>query len=263
MQRIFFKVAYDGTDYAGWQIQPDNVSIQQFIESRLEQLYVNQPVRIHASGRTDSGVHAVAQTVTFDPPECPHIPLENLQIALNHSLPDAIRIKETQFADAPDFHARYSAKGKAYTYVINRGRKTPFNAPYSWHLPDCRDICEIRKVAMILEGEHDFSAFTTSRKKIDNAVRTIYKIDIQEFDDFLTITCVGSGFLYKMVRNIAGLLTATGRGTINAEFTKEILKSKDRSIAPESAPPNGLFLMEVFYEKNAWKKFQLDKLPFG
>lgn len=262
MPRIFFKVAYDGTDYGGWQIQPDNISIQQLIESRLEQLYVNQPIRIHASGRTDAGVHAVAQSVTFDSPEAPHIPPENLQTALNNSLPGAIRIKGAKFAEIPDFHARYSAKGKAYSYVINRGEQTPFNSRYCWYLPDCKDVCEIRKTATMLEGEHDFSAFTTSRKEIDSAVRTIYRIDIQEFDDFIAITCVGSGFLYKMVRNIAGLLAMAGNGEVNAKFAAELLAGKDRSVAPKSAPPNGLFLMEVFYEENAWKNFKLTKLPF-
>lgn len=261
-QRIFFKVAYDGTDYAGWQIQPDNISIQQLVESRLEQLYVNQPVRIHASGRTDAGVHAIAQTVTFDSPEAPHIPPGNLQIALNNSLPNAIRIKDVKFAKTPDFHARYSAKGKAYTYVINRGEQTPFNARYSWYLPKCDNICEIRKAVVPLEGEHDFSAYTTSRNKIDNAVRTIYKIDIQEFDNFITITCVGSGFLYKMVRNIAGLLAMVGTGEGNAKFAEELLNGRDRSLGPKAAPPNGLFLMEVFYEEDAWKNFKLEKLPF-
>ena len=263
MGRIFFKVAYDGTDYGGWQIQPDNTSIQQMIENRLEQLYVNQPVRIHASGRTDAGVHAIAQTVTFDSPECPHIPPGNLQIALNNSLPDAIRIKDAQIADFPDFHARYSAKGKAYTYVINRGEQSPFKARYSWHLPKCKDLCEIRKVAAVLEGRHDFSAFTTTRIKIDNSVRSIFRIDIQEFDDFITITCVGSGFLYKMVRNITGLLVLAGSGEADAKSAEELLKGKDRAAGPKGAPPNGLFLMEVFYDSDSMENFKLEKLPFA
>lgn len=263
MSRIFFQVAYDGTDYAGWQIQPDNISIQQYIESRLEQLYVNQPVRIHASGRTDAGVHAVAQTVTFDSPDAPHIPPGNLQIALNNSLPESIRIKAAKFAETPDFHARYSAKGKAYTYIINRGERTPFNSRYSWHIPTCKDICEIRKAAQVLVGEHDFSAFTTSRKDIDNAVRTIYRIDIQEIGECLAITVVGSGFLYKMVRNIAGVLALAGTGELDAKFAEKLLTGKERAAGPKAAPPNGLFLMEVFYEENAWKEFKVEKLPFG
>jgi len=262
MSRIFFKTAYDGTDYGGWQIQPDNISIQQIIEYKLEQLYVNQQVRIHASGRTDAGVHAMGQTVTFDPPDAPHIPPDKLQTALNNSLPPAIRIKDAKFAEIPDLLARYSAKGKAYTYIINNGTQTPFNARYSWHQVKCRNICEMRNAAAVLEGEHDFSAFTTSRKKIDNAIRTIHKIEIQEFDNFITITCIGSGFLYKMVRNIAGLLASAGNGETDATCTEKILNDKIRAVAPKAAPPNGLFLMEVFYEKNAWKKFALNKLPF-
>ena len=226
MSRIFFKVAYDGTDYAGWQIQPDNISIQQLIEQRLEQLYVNQPVRIHSSGRTDAGVHAVGQTCTFDPPEAPHIPPENLQVALNNSLPQSIRIKGAKFADSPDFHARYSAKGKAYTYLINRGELTPFNARYSWYLPVCTNLEYMRECAEILTGEHDFSAFTTSLKDIDNAVRTIYRVDLQEFGDFLSITFVGSGFLYKMVRNLVGMLVLAGEGEVDAKFAENLLKEK-------------------------------------
>ena len=219
-------------------------------------------MRIHASGRTDAGVHAVGQTVTFDPPDAPHIPPANLQIALNNSLPLAIRIKDAKFATTPDLHARYSAKGKAYTYIINNDKQTPFNARYSWHQIQCKNICEIRKSAAVLEGEHDFSAFTTSRKKIDNAIRTIHKIEIQEFNNFIAITCIGSGFLYKMVRNIAGLLASAGNGEVDATFTEKILENKIRADAPKAAPPNGLFLMEVFYKNNEWQKFVLKELPF-
>ena len=261
--RIFFKVAYDGTDFGGWQVQPENPSVQQLIEGRLEQLYVNQPVRIHSSGRTDAGVHAVGQAVTFDPPEIPNIPPENLQTALNNSLPASIRIKDAKFADTPDFHARYSAKGKAYTYVINFGEQTPFNARYSWYFPEIADIPAMRRAAAILEGEHDFSAFTTSRSDIENAVRNIYRVDIQEFGDFLALTFVGSGFLYKMVRNLTGLLALVGTGEMGSDEVGQIMESKDRSVAPKSAPPNGLFLMEVFYVEDVWKNFQLTRLPFA
>lgn len=263
MPRIFFKVAYDGTDYAGWQIQPDNVSIQELIENRLEQLYVNQPIRIHASGRTDSGVHSVGQTCTFDAPDAPHIPPENLQVALNNSLPEAIRIKEAKFTETPDFHARYSAKGKAYTYIINKGEITPFNARYSWHLPNCKNMDEMGRCADLLTGEHDFSAFTTSRKNIEDAVRTIYRIEFKDFGNFSAITFIGSGFLYKMVRNIVGMLVSAGQGEIDAAFAEKLLKGRTRSEGPKAAPPNGLFLMQVFYDDDAWKSFDIEKLPFS
>lgn len=261
MKRIFFEVAYDGTDFGGWQVQPDNPSVQELIEERLAELYVNQAVRIHSSGRTDSGVHAMGQTVTFDPPGRPRIPPENLKQALNNSLPDSIAIRDARFAPEPDFHARFSAIGKAYTYIINIGEKTPFNSRYSWNIPDCREIQKIKEAASFLTGTHDFSSFTTSRKDIENAVRTIYRIDIEEKDKMLCITVIGSGFLYKMVRNIVGTLIMVGQGEMQPEEVAEILKIKERSKAPKSAPPNGLFLMKVFYEKEALEDFALDVLP--
>lgn len=251
MSRIFFEVAYDGSDFSGWQVQPDKISIQQRIEERLSELYVNQPIRIHASGRTDSGVHAMGQAVTFDPPEHPSIPPTNLQKALNNSLPESIRIRNISFTEQPDFHARYSAVGKAYTYVINRGEALPFNLRTSWHLPECRNICEINKAADILTGTHDFSSFTTARKNIDNAVRTIYRIDIEEEGDFLYLTFIGSGFLYKMVRSLVGTIVMVGSNQIESAKIAELLDAKDRSLAPKSAPPNGLFLMKVFYDKKS------------
>jgi len=261
-RRIFFEVAYDGTDFAGWQIQPDKMSVQQRIENRLSELYVNQPIRIHASGRTDSGVHALAQAVTFDAPDYPRIPPGNLQTALNNSLPDSITIRTAKFAEAPDFHARYSAIGKVYTYVINRGKQLPFNTRYSWHLPKCRDLCEIRKAADILTGEHDFSSFTSSKKNIDNAVRTIYRIEIDEYEEYLCLSFVGSGFLYKMVRTLVGALVAAGSGELQAANFAEILNAEDRSKAPRSAPANGLFLMKVFYDNDSLGKWELNQLPF-
>ena len=255
--RIFFEVAYDGTDFSGWQVQPDRLSVQECIENRLCELYVNQPVRIHSSGRTDAGVHAFAQAVTFDPPEAPRIPPENLCTALNNSLPDSITVRNAKFAPAPDFHARYSAVGKVYTYIINRGEKLPFRSRYSWHIPDCGDICEIRKAASLLEGTHDFSSFTTSRKDIESAVRTLYRIDIEESGDYIYLSFTGSGFLYKMVRSMVGALVLAGRGELKSADIATILQAENRSSAPRSAPPNGLFLMKVFYDEKSLSTWEL------
>ena len=257
IKRIFLEVAYDGTEFSGWQIQPEKPSVQERIEQKLSELYVNQKIRIHASGRTDSGVHAMAQAVTFDPPDHPQIPPENLKKALNNGLPDSISIRTAKFAATPDFHARYSAVGKAYTYVINRGEALPFNLRNSWHLPDCTDICEIRKAADIVTGIHDFSSFTNARKKIENAVRTIYRVDIHEEADMLYLTFVGSGFLYKMVRALVGAMVMVGSGKLKPANVAELLEAKDRSQAPMSAPPNGLFLMKVFYDKESLDKWEL------
>ena len=260
MSRIFFEVAYDGTDFAGWQIQPDKMSVQQRIENRLSELYVNQPIRIHASGRTDAGVHAMAQAVTFDPPAHPEIPPKNLQTALNNSLPDSIIIRSTKFTDTPDFHARYSAVGKAYTYIINRGEALPFNLRNSWHLPDCRNICELRKAADIVTGTHDFSSFTNARKKIENAVRTIYRVDVEEEGDLLFLTFIGSGFLYKMVRTLVGAMVMVGSNQLEPAKIAKFLAAKDRSQLPRSAPPNGLFLMKVFYDKESLENWKSPRL---
>lgn len=257
MKRIFFELAYDGTDYGGWQIQPDNISIQEVIEEKLADLYVNQPIRIHSSGRTDAGVHAMGQTITFDTPDRPRIPPENLKMALNNSLPDSIQIFNADFAPEPEFHARYSAIGKAYTYIINTGLKTPFNSRYSWNLPECKEIQDMKKASEFLQGTHDFSSFTTSRKDIDNAVRTIFRIDIEEKGEMLFMTFIGSGFLYKMVRSIVGSLIMVGKGEMEVNDVNKILDAKDRSKAPKSAPPNGLFLMKVFYNQDSLEKFNL------
>ncbi|MBN1864314.1 MAG: tRNA pseudouridine(38-40) synthase TruA [Victivallales bacterium] len=264
MPRMYLEVSYDGSDYGGWQRQPDVRTVQEEIERRLSELYVNQPVVIHSSGRTDAGVHAVAQPVTFDVPEYPGIPPENLLQALNNSLPDSIRINCVGLAPSDDFHARFSAVGKAYCYIINRGDKTPFNSRYSWHVPGCIDDDAVRRGAGHLVGEHDFAAFTNSRKDDDGGtVRRIFRIDVREFGYYLAMTFVGGGFLYKMVRNMAGVLALVGSGTHKPEDVLGFLKCADRSELPKPAPARGLFLMKAFYSEEDLAGFQLNHLPFG
>jgi tRNA pseudouridine38-40 synthase len=182
--------------------------------------------------------------------------------ALNHSLPPSVRILNAEFVE-PDFHARYSAVGKVYTYVINTGTEYPFTARYSWHLPGFENNSNLRESASVLEGTHDFAAFTTSVKKIDDSVRTVYKIEIKEFGDFTAISFKGSGFLYKMVRNLTGILALAGLGKIGSEDVKNVLNSKDRACAPKGAPPQGLFLSEVFYGKSEMQLYELNSLPFS
>jgi len=261
MPRIFFKVAYDGTDFSGWQVQPGRLTVQGEIERVLAQLFVNQPIRIHSSGRTDAGVHAMGQSVTCDLPDAPVIPPVNIKKALNHSLPCSIRILECRFVD-DDFHARFSAVGKSYSYIINRNLETPFTARYSWHQPLLRDLSSMTEACGVLTGTHDFAAFTTSRKDMDDTIRTIYKIDVEESGDFLSISFTGSGFLYKMVRNLTGLLVLIGQGLYSKDSVESILLSKTRSAAPKGAPPHGLFLMDVYYGKAELEDFKFDLLPF-
>lgn len=256
-ERILLEIAYDGTDFSGWQVQPDKRTIQGEIENKLARLYVNQLIRIHASGRTDSGVHALRQTATFTPPSHPYIPTKNLPTALNNALPDSIRIRTASFADG-DFHARFSARGKAYTYVINRAERLPFRDRYSWHLPDCANIAGMREAADAFTGEHDFSSFVTKSSKIDNPVRTVFEIGISEFGPLLFLTFVGSGFLYKMVRGLTGAMAVVGTGVKKPADIAEIMDSKRSSDNTPPAPARGLFLQRVFYDADDSGNFEFD-----
>ena len=161
-----------------------------------------------------------------------------------------------------DFHTRYDAIGKAYTYVINMGLETPFSGRYSmlstWKL----DVEKMRKAASHLIGTHDYSSFVAERKNIDDAVRTIYDIRVQDFGNFRCITFIGNGFLYKMVRNLVGTIYAAGNGTIQPGDAKKILEARDRTVAPDTAPAHGLFLMKVFFEPEDPRSFKLEQVPF-
>lgn len=255
--RIKFEIAYDGTDFAGWQVQPGKRTVQGEIEDRLQRLYVNQPVRIHASGRTDAGVHALRQVASFSPPERPAIPPENLCVALNNSLPSAVRIRSAVFAES-DFHARYSAVGKAYTYVINREERLPFLDRYSWHSPGCVDLKSVRRAAKMLTGEHDFAAFVTKSSKMDSTVREVFEIGVAERSGLLLLTFVGSGFLYKMVRGLTGALVAAGEGRKTPAEIADILESRCSVDSVPPAPARGLFLNRVFYDADESGNFDFD-----
>lgn len=257
----FLEISYDGTEFGGWQIQQNNVTIQGILENRLSKIYANQLIHIEACSRTDAGVHAIGQIISFMPPERPLVDKDKLYRSLNRMLPPSIRIKEVKKAPS-EFHARFSTVGKAYTYVINNGIPNPFTERWSWHLPNFKEICEIRKAVSYLEGMHDFSSFTVERKEIENAERRIYRIDVQEFGEFVCITFVGNGFLYKMIRSIIGTLAFVGSGKISAIKIKKILETKNRCDAYDTAPSKGLFLVKVFYDEGSLNKFILEKPPF-
>jgi tRNA pseudouridine38-40 synthase len=260
-RNFFMEVSFDGTDYLGWQSQPHGNTVQQALEKTLTKLFANQTIKVHSSGRTDAGVHALGMGVTFETPGSPYIPDDKIMSALNNLLPSTIRIQSIRYAEKA-FHARFSALGKAYTYIINTGAETPFNARYCWKRRQFKHIDDLCKAARILEGEHDFSAFTVRRKHYDSAVRKIYKIDIREFDNLLCITFIGNGFLYKMVRSMVGALEKVGTGRIKPDDIQRILDSKDRAQSEPTCPGHGLFLMKVFYEENEWQEFSLVKPPF-
>jgi tRNA pseudouridine38-40 synthase len=259
--RFFITFAYDGSKYSGYQKQPKKKTIQGEIEKALKQINDGKDVSLVASGRTDAGVHALGFVASFLAPERPDIPPEKLLKAVNRQLPGDIKvmsIKEVPF----EFHSRYDAMGKAYTYVLNLKDSSPFTDRYSWRPLRRLDPELLNAAAQRLVGTHDFSSFVVERSKIDDAVRTIYRIDQQLFGDYCTLTFVGNGFLYKMIRCLMGTIEAAGAGKLSPDAVTRILESKDRTNAPETAPPQGLFLMKVFYDKESLDNFKLEHLPF-
>ena len=260
-KRLLLEISFDGQNYGGWQIQPDNLTVQELIQDTLVKLYAGKPIKLVGSSRTDAGVHALGFVASFVAPAKPFIPLDKLKIALNGLLDSSVSIRK--ITEVPmDFHVRFGAVGKAYTYVINIGEESPFSADYSWLSRWKLDIDKMREAAKHLSGTHDFSSFVVNREDIENAVRTIYDIDFQLFGSYLCITFRGDGFLYKMIRCLVGTLEAVAAGAISVAQVKKILESKDRSKAPQTCPPHGLFLMKVFYDEAEIKKFKLKDVPF-
>ena len=243
-------LAYDGHDFAGWQIQPDRPTIQGALVSAIEHLTAEKTLP-QGSGRTDAGVHALAQvaSVCLNSP----IPAANLRSALNDILPPSIRILEVQEA-AADFHARRSARAKTYRYRIYRPDVCPpFRARYVYHYPYPLNEQRMIAAAAAVEGEHDFTSFAAvdpeSRKEgleIDN-VRTIFSSEWRRQDDELVYTVRGNGFLHHMVRNLVGTFLMIGKGTLNVEDLARIIARRDRSAAAATAPASGLFLVSVEY----------------
>ena len=247
MRNIKAVIAYEGTDFHGWQVQPGQRTIQGEIESVLAELE-GAPVNVHGSGRTDAGVHARGQTASFrlaNP-----IPCLNLRLALNHRLPPAIRVLE--LSEAPEeFHARYSATAKTYEYRIWRGEICPpFVRRTVYHLPYPLDEAEMAAAAPRFEGERDFRSLATNDgEPKESTVRTIFSSRLGREGEELVYRVRGSGFLYNMVRNIVGVLIEVGRGNWSAADVDRILAALDRRAAGPTAPAPGLFLASVEYHR--------------
>jgi len=242
-QRYKCKIAYDGTAYGGWQVQPTSITIQSLIQEALARLHKTK-IHVTASGRTDSGVHALAQVAHFDA-ETP----VNIR-ALNGILPRDIRILSITPIEK-DFHARYSATGKTYRYHLSLGEAhDPFTRQYSHHMFYTLDPELLTAAAAQFIGTHDFTSFANSASEgaaSKNAVRTITKCAVIPTDFGYTIEVSGNGFLYKMVRNIVGCLIQIATGKLPLETITHLLKAKDRTLAPPAAPAKGLFLCQVHY----------------
>lgn len=244
LRKVLLVVQYDGTDYFGFQRQPGLPTIQSELEDALSEL-LGSETAITGAGRTDAGVHALGQTVTFET-ESP-IPTERVVPALNALLPNEVSAIEASVVPE-DFHPRYSATGKLYGYrILNRTLPSPFIGRYAWHLTWDLDLALMRAAAQVLLGEHDFAAFSSSGSSVETTVRELRRLDIEPEGDLIEIRAEGNGFLYMMVRRIVGTLTDVGRGLISVEEVREVLRSLDRTRVKTIAPPQGLSLIKVTY----------------
>jgi len=244
MRTLKLTLAYDGTDFVGWQRQPNGVSVQQLVEEACAPL-VNAFPAVVGAGRTDAGVHALGQVASVNLET--ELPALTVQRAINARLPAAIRVVDA--VDAPSgFHARFHAAGKHYRYrIATAAVLSPFDRWFVWHAPEPRDVEAMRRASRVLVGRHDFASFQAAGAGVTDTVRTIHKLDVRELDAELSIDLVGDGFLRHMVRAIVGTLAEVGNGVRTPESLAGVLAARDRNAAGLTAPACGLTLMEVHY----------------
>lgn len=245
-KRIKLTIAYDGTNYCGWQIQPNGITVEEVINKALSKL-TGETILVIGASRTDSGVHALGNVAVFDTKTT--IPPEKIAIALNQKLPDDIVIVRSEEV-AADFHPRYQNCSKTYEYhIINTRIPIPTQRLTNYFVSYPLDVEKMREAASYLVGEHDFASFCNVRTDVENTIRTIECLNITKIGNQITIRITGNGFLYNMVRIIVGTLIRVGRGYYKPEMVKTILEAKDRKKAGVTAPPHGLMLMEICYKE--------------
>lgn len=244
MKRIKLTIAYDGTNYCGWQIQPNGITVEEVLNKALKKL-TGEDILVIGASRTDSGVHALGNVAVFDTETT--IPADRIAMALNQRLPEDIVITKSE--EVPlDFHPRYCNCSKTYEYhIINTRIPDPTRRLTNYFVSYELNPDNMRKAASYLVGEHDFVSFCNVRTDVENTVRTITALDILQDGDEITIRITGNGFLYNMVRIIVGTLIRVGRGFYEPEKVKEILEAKDRKAAGVTAPAHGLMLVEIRY----------------
>lgn len=245
MTRAILHIEYDGTDYAGYQLQPDRSSVQGVLETALQKLY-KQDVRVHASGRTDAGVHAACQIVHFDPPA--ELQNLNLKAALNSLLPKDIRVIDTAQADQ-EFHARFSARERQYRYLIST-KITALDRNRVWQIYQPLDVDVMKTCADLFIGEHDFTSFCSAQAEVDHKRCIITKSEWQQNGHILTYNIHGNRFLHSMVRSLVGTMVEAGKGRFSVDDVRDMLNSMDRNSGAVTAPPQGLTLMHVKYENS-------------
>ena len=241
-------IAYDGTQYAGWQTQHSGIGVQQKVEEALARLF-SADLRLHSSSRTDAGVHALGMVAHVEIPRAQaRMTPEKMVLALNAHLPPDIRVQAAGRCD-PGFHARFDARGKQYRYFVwNHRAANPLFLRQTWQVPRELDLPAMRQAARYLPGRHDFRSFAANRNyPMVDTVRTLYRCDIKRQGPLLTFVIEGNGFLYKMCRGIVGTLVQVGQGKIGPDEIQRILESKDRRVAGMTAPAHGLVLWKVLY----------------
>ena len=246
MKRIMLTVAYDGTEYHGWQVQPGVETIEGKLNRTLSEL-LKEEITVIGASRTDTGVHALGNLAVFDTKT--RIPPEKIAYALNQRLPEDIRIQKSEQV-AEDFHPRKIPTRKTYCYsIVSQEFANPLERLYSHFTYLELDLEEMRKAAVYLEGEHDFQSFCAAGSQAESTVRTIYRIGITRQENVIKIFVTGNGFLYNMVRIIAGTLMEVGRGRISPDEMVRIIEAKDRTKAGPTAPAKGLMLVKYEIEE--------------
>lgn len=247
MPRYKVTVAYDGTNFAGFQSQPNQRTVQGTLEKALSKMNEGEFIRVYGSGRTDSGVHALGQVIHFDYPS--EIPARNMLLALNSLMPLDVEVIDSEITTA-DFHAQFNTIAKCYQYRVSRGRFTdPFKRLYTGHYPYPLDLNRMQVALQDILGEHDFTSFAASGGVIKNKVRTIYRatIEVDPQTNDLIFEVVGNGFLYNMVRIIVATLLEIGNSRRPEHDFVRLFEVKDRQQARGTAPASGLYLKKVYY----------------
>ncbi|MDD2337717.1 MAG: tRNA pseudouridine(38-40) synthase TruA [Geobacteraceae bacterium] len=244
MRTIKLIIEYDGTQYVGWQIQPNGLAVQEVLEVALSGM-LKEKVRLVSSGRTDAGVHARGMVASFRTDRS--IPVKAFCEGLNAHLPPDIAIREA-IEVSPEFNPRRDAVAKHYRYTIyNSPRRSPLNRQYVWRLGDRLDCEAMQRAATLFLGEKDFAAFRASNCAAKTTVRRIDSLDVSRRDDMIVFDVRGSGFLKNMVRIMVGTLVEVGRGSMNSDDIVSLFLDRDRKKAGITAPPQGLCLLEVYY----------------
>lgn len=244
MKNIKLTIEYDGSNYFGWQVQPEFSSIQEEIERAIKKL-TKEDIDLIGAGRTDRGVHARGQVANFMTNSS--IPPEKFSYAINKYLPQDISIVKSEEVDI-NFHSRYDAVGKEYRYLIyNNYTRSSLLRNYTYHVPYKLDLKKMDIAKDFFLGTHDFSAFMSTGSSVEDTVRTVYAVSLFLRDNIICFKVQGNGFLYNMVRIMVGTLIDIGSGKIEPESISSILESKDRKRAGHTAKPQGLYLEKVYY----------------